>query len=170
MSKFIQVHKIFLLIICLYFIIYGIEISYPIREFLPSSYSSILIFNLTKGSPFSVEDIGLNTKESGQNIFLVKHNLLKIVDINGKEKIYASKIFYLLKELPKNGLKNEDINKIVLEKTKKKIKSTFLCYLYFFYKYSPYEDWWWIVRTEDNYLYMINYRTGELYETKEILY
>ncbi|MDI6861744.1 MAG: hypothetical protein QMD25_07070 [Caldisericia bacterium] len=170
MSKFIQVHKIFLLIIFFYFIIFGIEISYPIGEFFPSSFSTILICNLANGGIFSVRDIGLNTKENGQSIFLVTHKLLKIVDINGKEKIYASKIFYLLKKLPEKELNNQDINKIVFEKTKKKIRNAFLCYLYFFDKFSPYEDWWWIIRTEDNYIYMINYRNGELYEIKEILY
>jgi len=131
-----------------------------------SPFSSLLLVNLISNKPISVKEIGLNTEIPGREISILTHNLIETKDGD----IYLGGLFYLIKKLPEDGLKKEDAIRILYEKEGKKVKSIFLSYLYFPNKYSKFEDWYWVIRTEDNTLYMINYKNGDLYEAKEILY
>ncbi len=167
MSKFTLVHKILFLIIILYFLVFGnYNYIYLGRGFSPPPYSSLLLVNLINNKPISIKEFGLNTEIPGREISILTHNLIETKDGD----IYAGGLFYLIKKLPEDGLKKEDAIRIVYEKEGKKLKSIFLSYLYFPDKYSPFEDWWWVIRTEDNSIYMINYKNGKIYEAKEILY
>ncbi|MBC7194298.1 MAG: hypothetical protein H5U37_01375 [Caldisericia bacterium] len=126
----------------------------------------MLLINLINSKPISVKKIGLNIEIPGRELAIITHNLIETKDGD----IYAGSLFYLVKKLPENGLKKEDAIRIVYEKEGKKAKSIFLSYLYFPNKYSKFEDWWWIIRTEDNFIYFINCKNGELYEACEIIY
>jgi len=166
MSKSTLVHKILFLIIILYFLVFGnYNYIYLGRDF-SSPFSSLLLVNLISNKPISVKEIGLNTEIPGREISILTHNLIETKDGN----IYLGGLFYLIKKLPEDGLKKEDAIRILYEKEGKKVKSIFLSYLYFPNKYSQFEDWYWVIRTEDNTLYMINYKNGDLYEAKEILF
>lgn len=167
MPKFTLVYKILFLIIIIYFIVFGnYSYIYVGGGFSPPTYSSLLLINLINSKPISVKKIGLNIEIPGREIAIITHNLIETKDGD----IYLGGLFYLIKKLPENGLKKEDAIKIVYEKKKKRAKNIFLTYLYFFDRYSQFEDWWWVVRTEDNSIYFINYKNGELYEAHEIFY
>jgi len=168
MLKSTPVHKVLLIIITLYFIFYGVYIDTPIGGgFSPPSFSSLLILNGTSGDLFVVKNIGLNTKILGHAPALYTHNLIEIETIGNENRIYASSLFYLIKEAPQNGIGISEVYKIFNDKIQKRVKEVFLCYLNYLIPQAPNfppNDWYWIVITEDNSKYLVNYRTGEIYE------